>query len=82
MLGIASVIIFVATVCLAYSNGPWEVDIDSYDCSVLQELLEVVDARMVLVEVNPSVPPPYRWAMLYHPELWTFFFKQPSLQEL
>jgi len=59
-----------------------KVDIDSYDCSVLQELLEVVDARMVLVEVNPSVPPPYRWAMLYHPELWTFFFKQPSLQEV
>lgn len=50
-----------------------KVDIDSYDCPVLEVLLEAVKARIILVETNPSIPPPYQWAMLHHPELWDFF---------
>lgn len=57
-----------------------KVDIDSFDCPVLETLLPEVRARIVLVEANPSVPPPYQWAMLYHPELWHFFanFSKPE----
>eukprot|EP00929_Paragymnodinium_shiwhaense_P009817 TRINITY_DN114180_c0_g1_i1.p1 TRINITY_DN114180_c0_g1~~TRINITY_DN114180_c0_g1_i1.p1 ORF type:complete len:353 (-),score=63.13 TRINITY_DN114180_c0_g1_i1:347-1405(-) len=57
-----------------------KVDIDSYDCPVLESLLQVTSAKLVLVEANPSIPPPYKWAMLYHPGLWPFFwgFKRPE----
>jgi len=57
-----------------------KVDIDSYDCPVLEVLLGAVQARIILVEANPSIPPPYQWAMLHHPELWDFFngFKSPE----
>jgi hypothetical protein len=54
-----------------------KVDIDSYDCPVLESLLSSVRARIVIAEVNPSIPPPYRWAMLHHPELWQFFWSFP-----
>jgi len=50
-----------------------KIDIDSYDCPVLEELLPVLKAKIVLMEVNPSIPPPYQWAMLHHPKLWPFF---------
>eukprot|EP00439_Symbiodinium_sp_Y106_P058947 s1357_g8.t1 len=57
-----------------------KVDIDSFDCPVLETLLPEVRARIILVEANPSIPPPYQWSMLYHPELWHFFanFSQPE----
>lgn len=57
-----------------------KVDIDSYDCPVLEALLEAVTAKLVLVEANPSIPPPYQWAMLHHGELWDFFngYKSPE----
>ncbi|CAE8633031.1 unnamed protein product [Polarella glacialis] len=50
-----------------------KVDIDSYDCPVIEMLLPVITAKIVLLEANPSIPPPYQWAMLHHPELWNFF---------
>mmetsp|Transcript_17444 Transcript_17444/g.52703 ORF Transcript_17444/g.52703 Transcript_17444/m.52703 type:complete len:358 (-) Transcript_17444:75-1148(-) len=57
-----------------------KVDIDSYDCPVLEVLLRTLSAKIVLVEANPSIPPPYQWAMLHHPELWEFFngFSSPE----
>lgn len=59
-----------------------KVDIDSYDCPVLEVLLGALKARVVLVEANPSIPPPYRWAMLHHPELWAFFNSFPNPEEV
>mmetsp|Transcript_13125 Transcript_13125/g.35941 ORF Transcript_13125/g.35941 Transcript_13125/m.35941 type:complete len:352 (+) Transcript_13125:84-1139(+) len=59
-----------------------KVDIDSYDCPVLEVLLGAVRARVVLVEANPSIPPPYQWAMLHHPELWDFFNSFHSPEEV
>jgi len=57
-----------------------KVDIDSYDCPVLEMLLPEITAKVVLVEANPSIPPPYQWAMLHHPKLWDFFnsFSNPE----
>jgi len=47
---------------------------------VLEALLPAVEARVVVAEANPSLPPPYQWAMLYHPQLWDFFnsFEHPE----
>lgn len=59
-----------------------KVDIDSYDCPVLEALLGRLNARIILMEVNPSIPPPYQWAMLHHPELWTFFNNFPQPEEV
>eukprot|EP00927_Polykrikos_kofoidii_P073632 TRINITY_DN69654_c0_g1_i1.p1 TRINITY_DN69654_c0_g1~~TRINITY_DN69654_c0_g1_i1.p1 ORF type:complete len:371 (+),score=46.94 TRINITY_DN69654_c0_g1_i1:68-1114(+) len=59
-----------------------KVDIDSYDCPVLEMLLAAVTAKIVLVESNPSIPPPYKWAMLYHPGLWPFFWSFPQPEEV
>jgi len=59
-----------------------KVDIDSFDCPVAEVLVEAIGAKMILLEVNPSIPPPYQWAMLHHPELWTFFRGHPSPQEV
>lgn len=57
-----------------------KVDIDSYDCPVLEVLLRTLTAKIILVEANPSIPPPYQWAMLHHSELWDFFngFSSPE----
>lgn len=57
-----------------------KLDIDSYDCPVLEMLLPEVKAKIILVEANPSIPPPYQWAMLHDPDLWSFFnsFKHPE----
>lgn len=59
-----------------------KVDIDSYDCPVLEALLPTVSARFVLMEVNPSIPPPYRWAMLHHRDLWPFFNSHVTPEEV
>lgn len=59
-----------------------KVDIDSYDCPVLEMILPEVKAKIVLVEANPSIPPPYQWAMLHSPELWTFFNSFHSPEEV
>eukprot|EP00928_Gymnodinium_smaydae_P072546 TRINITY_DN55894_c0_g1_i1.p1 TRINITY_DN55894_c0_g1~~TRINITY_DN55894_c0_g1_i1.p1 ORF type:complete len:369 (-),score=85.63 TRINITY_DN55894_c0_g1_i1:130-1236(-) len=59
-----------------------KVDIDSYDCPVLEVLLERLTAKIVIAEVNPSVPPPYQWAMLHHPQLWDFFDSFHSPEEV
>lgn len=59
-----------------------KVDIDSYDCPVLEVLLGALSARVVLVEANPSIPPPYQWAMLHHPQLWDFFNSFHSPEEV
>lgn len=48
-----------------------KIDIDSHDAPVLEELLRNhFNAKHVLLEVNPAVPPPYRFATLFHPELF------------
>ncbi|CAJ1365808.1 unnamed protein product [Effrenium voratum] len=56
-----------------------KIDIDSYDCPVLERIAPKVRATMIMVETNPSIPPPYQWAMLYDPDLWNFFesFRNP-----
>ncbi|CAJ1353666.1 unnamed protein product [Effrenium voratum] len=59
-----------------------KVDIDSYDCPVLEMILPQVNAKIVLVEANPSIPPPYQWSMLHHPELWSFFNSFHSPEEV
>eukprot|EP00747_Dinoflagellata_sp_TGD_P191886 gnl/TRDRNA2_/TRDRNA2_55898_c0_seq1.p1 gnl/TRDRNA2_/TRDRNA2_55898_c0~~gnl/TRDRNA2_/TRDRNA2_55898_c0_seq1.p1 ORF type:complete len:349 (+),score=48.57 gnl/TRDRNA2_/TRDRNA2_55898_c0_seq1:57-1103(+) len=59
-----------------------KIDIDSYDCSVAEALLEVFEGKFVLLEANPSIPPPYQWAMLYHQGLWDFFNSQEHPEEV
>ncbi|CAK9030951.1 unnamed protein product [Durusdinium trenchii] len=59
-----------------------KIDIDSYDCPVLERILPKVRATMVVVEANPSIPPPYQWAMLYDPNLWNFFNSFHSPEEV
>eukprot|EP00438_Fugacium_kawagutii_P009354 Skav212072 [mRNA] locus=scaffold867:54998:63119:+ [translate_table: standard] len=76
---------------LAAKAGPLEsgkeldvlkVDIDSYDCPVLEMILPEVQAKIVLVEANPSIPPPYQWAMLHSAQLWAFFNSFHSPEEV
>ena len=59
-----------------------KVDIDSFDCPVLERIVPKVRAKMIVVEANPSIPPPYQWAMLYDPDLWTFFNSFHSPEEV
>lgn len=44
-----------------------KVDIDSFDCPVLQSLLHHVEASIIVMESQPLVPPPIKFARLYHP---------------
>eukprot|EP00392_Amoebophrya_sp_AT5.2_P002672 g2677.t1 len=49
-----------------------KIDIDSYDATVLKELLNNhFSAKLIFLEVNPTIPPPYQFATLYHPKLWS-----------
>lgn len=50
-----------------------KIDIDSFDCPVLEVVLDKLSAKLILMEVNPSIPPPYQWSMLHHSKLWEFF---------
>jgi len=43
-----------------------KVDIDSFDCSVLQALLLTVESSVIILESQPVVPPPFKFARLYH----------------
>merc|ERR1712139_226038 len=56
----------------AAGKGPdvLKVDIDSWDCDVLRAALLRLSPkpRLVWVELNWSVPPPVRFARLYHPD--------------
>ncbi|CAD7967319.1 unnamed protein product [Amoebophrya sp. A120] len=48
-----------------------KLDIDSYDSTVLTALLENhFTAKFFFLEINPTIPPPYQYATLYHPKLW------------
>jgi len=49
-----------------------KVDIDSYDCAILEELLSRLTTHLLLMEVNPGIPPPFKWAMRYHADLSAF----------
>lgn len=47
-----------------------KVDVDSYDAEIVRAILDSgIRAIGFLVEINPSIPPPYRFAMGYHPDL-------------
>lgn len=59
-----------------------KVDIDSYDCPVLEMLLTELRAKVIFIEANPSIPPPYQWAMLHDPGLWDFFNSFVSPEEV
>lgn len=48
-----------------------KVDIDSFDSAILETLLaEHFSAKHLFLEVNPAVPPPYKFATQYHPKLF------------
>lgn len=42
-------------------------DIDSYECSVLREVLQVVSPKMIIVETGALVPPPIAFSAEFHP---------------
>eukprot|EP00392_Amoebophrya_sp_AT5.2_P006062 g6072.t1 len=50
-----------------------KIDIDSYDADVLAELLRAGDritAKHFILEINPGIPPPFKFATGYHPKLF------------
>ncbi len=47
-----------------------KIDIDSFDADILGALLKnFFTAKHFILEVNPGVPPPHRFAARYHPAL-------------
>ena len=48
-----------------------KIDIDSFDALLLDALLrDGFSAKHIVLEVNPAIPPPYKFATLYHPRLF------------
>eukprot|EP00928_Gymnodinium_smaydae_P082527 TRINITY_DN65867_c0_g1_i1.p1 TRINITY_DN65867_c0_g1~~TRINITY_DN65867_c0_g1_i1.p1 ORF type:complete len:597 (+),score=87.28 TRINITY_DN65867_c0_g1_i1:246-1793(+) len=52
------------------SGHPWPldllvVDIDGCDCPVTAELLQLVTPKIIVLEINFGVPPPFRYSMLH-----------------
>jgi hypothetical protein len=46
-----------------------KIDIDGYDGPILQEILASgYRPKVIQVEVNPEIPPPIQFAVLYHPD--------------
>jgi len=43
------------------------VDIDSYDCSVLREVLSVISPKLLVVETGSMIPPPIAVSAEFHP---------------
>merc|ERR1712146_850740 len=43
------------------------IDLDSFDCQVLELLLQKVEASVIVMESQPLIPPPLKFARLYHP---------------
>lgn len=43
------------------------VDIDSYDCSVLREVLQVASPKLLVIETGHAVPPPIAVSAEFHP---------------
>eukprot|EP00397_Hematodinium_sp_SG-2012_P023697 GEMP01024636.1.p1 GENE.GEMP01024636.1~~GEMP01024636.1.p1 ORF type:complete len:190 (+),score=23.30 GEMP01024636.1:607-1176(+) len=54
-----------------------KIDLDSYDAEIVKAILDSgMRSIGFLVEVNPSIPPPYRFAMGYHPDLHHTIFSK------
>ncbi|CAD7962714.1 unnamed protein product [Amoebophrya sp. A25] len=48
-----------------------KIDIDSFDAPVLEEILSAgYSAKHFIIEINPAIPPPFRFATHYHPKLF------------
>jgi len=49
-----------------------KIDIDSFDATLLKALLEESHFKPIhyIVEVNPAIPPPYKFATMYDPNLF------------
>jgi len=45
-----------------------KVDIDSFDCAVLQALVHQMDIGVIILESQPLAPPPLKFARMWHPE--------------
>ncbi|CAK9100483.1 unnamed protein product [Durusdinium trenchii] len=45
-----------------------KIDIDSYDCALLRALLEKVRSYVLVLESQPLIPPPYKFARAYNPK--------------
>ncbi|CAJ1348337.1 unnamed protein product [Effrenium voratum] len=43
-----------------------KVDVDSYDCALAQALLLKVEAAVVVLESQPLIPPPFKFARKFH----------------
>lgn len=56
------------------------VDIDSYDAPLLEQMLSCTRPRMVIVEVNPDIPPPLRFTVEYLPRREVDVEAQDSVQ--
>jgi len=58
-----------------------KIDVDSYDAILLKVLLDNhFSAKMFFLEVNPAIPPPYKFATYYHPKLFDSMIKA-SMQD-
>jgi len=56
-----------------------KVDIDSYDAQLLEKVLdEGYTPKVIMVEFNPDIPPPFAWAQLSPPSPFPHNFKKAT----
>eukprot|EP00928_Gymnodinium_smaydae_P089390 TRINITY_DN73363_c0_g1_i1.p1 TRINITY_DN73363_c0_g1~~TRINITY_DN73363_c0_g1_i1.p1 ORF type:complete len:435 (-),score=45.53 TRINITY_DN73363_c0_g1_i1:11-1315(-) len=60
---------FAETLANEFGNGidALKIDIDSFDCALLQAILRIAEPVVLIVESQSLIPPPIKFARVFHP---------------